>query len=249
MPLRFLLDLPADGPPPVGTTLQLPGERAHYLCKVLRARSGQSIECFDGRGYLLRAQVTRADTRQAILQITAIEGPLPRPEPAIHLGISLLKGQAMDRALQLGTELGAASITLIHAARSNVTLPAQRVDNKQLHWHKIIAGACEQCGRAYLPELYGPQSVAEFISNAHAQERQLMVLDQNGAGLPGHLPPADHALLVGPEGGWDAAELALFEHHRCARYRLVETVMRAETVPAVALALIHHIWTSRIGQD
>jgi len=241
MPMRFLLEMegPADLKP--GTEISLSAERSHYLCKVMRARRDQQIECFDGHGRLMQGTVLQASAKRAVMRLDAIDEPVQARCVGVHLGISLLKGQAMDRALQQATELGAAEITLLNASRSNVKLSPERAENKLAHWRKIIMGACEQCGRLYLPGLNGPLALTEFLEQESAGDAEIMVLDQTGDRLPSSLPKQPRVALIGPEGGWDETERTLFDSRGLDRYRLGASVMRAETVPAVALALLEHV--------
>ena len=238
MPMRFLIETRQEHPLRNGAQLTLDPERSHYLCKVMRARIGDRVDCFDGAGTAFNAVLTTADNKRCELLIDHVATLVTRPVHAAHLGMSLLKGQSMDRALQQATELGAAGITLLDAARGNVRLNATRQDNKMNHWRKVISAACEQCGRLYVPKLYELVSVQQALSNA---TEPVIVLDQGGDPLPQSLPASARMILIGPEGGWDENERALFSSQSLPCYRLAATTLRAETVPAVALALLHHV--------
>ena len=232
MAIRFLI------PPAIDQhQIQLDAERSHYLCRVLRKREGENIDCFDGQGGLYAARILKASTKQVTLELQVEPRQVAAPVPIIHLALSILKGQAMDRALQQATELGVTKITLLNAARCNVALKAERATNKLQHWQKIIAGACEQCGQLFLPTLNAPVSVSEFIQGSATP---CWVMDQNGSPVPGQMTPQDITLLIGPEGGWDAAEQQLFTDHQLPRLAIAPFTLRAETAPAVALAVVNH---------
>jgi RsmE family RNA methyltransferase len=66
-------------------------------------------------------------------------------------------------------------------------------------------------------------------------------LDHLGKPLPHTLSAQERLVLIGPEGGWDETERALFASSALPCYRLAPTILRAETVPAVALTLLHHV--------
>ncbi len=233
MPAHFYVDLsPAPQPAP-GTVCHLNPERSNYLCRVMRMRGGQLVTCMDGAGHGFTARLAVADPKRAQLEITEVQA---RAAPAAHrlgLALSLVKGQAMDRAIQLATELGASNIFLFSSAHSNAKLTAQRSANRMQHWQKIAISASEQCGRLYLPELH-----LSNLPDLLAADTDNMAFQPGADVLPQNLPAADRTLLVGPEGGWSAAELALFERNNCPLYGLGNLILRAETVPAVALALV-----------
>jgi 16S rRNA (uracil1498-N3)-methyltransferase len=248
--MRFLVDASTTATPNAGDEIILSPERSHYLCKVMRARRGERIDCFDGQGRLLQATLVDASSKQARLRLETASEPMPAPATYIHLGISLLKGQAMDRALQQATELGATAITLLNAKRSNVQLSAERADNKMSHWQKIIISACEQCGRLYLPTLQAPMSVMDFLDGLPVDtDLELLAFDQHGERLPAILPRKKRVALIGPEGGWEDSERALFKARRVISYSLGPNVLRAETVPAVALALLEHVQNHESGNS
>ena len=234
MPMRFLISEPIHH----GEPIVLAAERAHYLTRVMRHKAGDVIECFDGHGTVFDAQLTEVGQKRCTLLVTHEKSAAQRPATALHLGISLLKGQAMDRAIQQATELGVSSICLLDAHRSNVQLAADRLDNKMSHWQKIIAGACEQSGQLFLPTLTPPQSLEHLITTT---DTEIIVLDMQGEKLPVTLPSAERTLLMGPEGGWDDNERKLFAAHQLTHYQLTAGTLRAETVPSVALALFSHL--------
>lgn len=238
MPMRFLIEAQQQADVAPGDTLSVDVERAHYLLKVMRARVGETINCFDGRGLTFTAQISDARPRHCSLVVDAVTARVAANPTAPHLGLALLKGQAMDRAIQQATELGAGQITLLHTQRSNVQLSEDRQDNKLSHWRKIIAGACEQSGQTQLPTLLGPVSLETLLAD---QTAQVCVLDMLGAALPSRLERAPRLILIGPEGGWDEVERQMFRERKLDCYRVVDLTLRAETMPAVALALFAHL--------
>ena len=243
MPMRFLIEPDSNGGTLApGDQIRVEAERAHYLARVMRLKRGAVVSCFDGSGGAFNATLTNHSAKHCELKVTEIMPTAQPPLCTLTLGLSLLKGQAMDRALQQATELGATDITLVNARRSNINFSGKaegRLDNKMRHWRKIITGACEQSGRLYIPRLHGPVSAQEAIEAA--KQAQVIVFDPCGEPLPRELSPCDRLILIGPEGGWEEAELALFESSAVKIHRFGKNVLRAETSPAVALALVQHI--------
>jgi len=234
MPLRFLVETLAQPQ----RQISVAAERAHYLCKVMRKQAGDVVDCFDGQGTSFTAEILTAKSRRCDLRIVTVSPTQQEPLPSLHIGIAILKGQAMDRALQQATELGARSIHLLRSARGNVHLSPDRLENKLAHWRRIMAGACEQSGHLHLPKLHAPLSIQELIEN---NSTNIVVLDMAGVPLPSTLQPTTHLMLIGPEGGWDDSERSLFAQHCLPTFRISNATLRAETVPTVALALMEHI--------
>ena len=222
------------GPHLLGTKIVLNPERSNYLCRALRLNIGDEINIFDGSGKLFTATIRQANARATEVEITAEEHPADNRAYSLSIAIGLIKGSAMDRALQQATELGVSKILLIQAERSNVPLKADRLENKRNHWERIIRASCEQCGQLYLPKLIGPLTLDEAIS----QMDNGMVFSPSGASFPTHMPAANRTAFIGPEGGWSDSELELFQQNQIPAYKLGATILRAETMPAVVLGLI-----------
>lgn len=222
-----------------GDLLQLDAERSNYLCRVLRLRDADPVDIFDGEGGLYRCQISKAHQRRAEIQVVEQIAAFDKPEQAPSLGMALLKGQAMDRAIAQATELGAQHIWLLQADRSNLPIRTERLEQKLSHWRRIIASACEQCGQPWLPMLHPPMSVQACL--AEQTRAMTVVFDPDGDPLPSRAEMTQPLVLIGPEGGWSDEEVALFAEQGTARYRLGSTILRAETMPAVALALIQQM--------
>ncbi len=239
MPQRFLIKYDAAAKPPSpGTELTVDSERSHYLTHVMRVPQGGTIQCFDGQGAVFKAELAGLKRKRATLRITEVEPPATKPQE-VHIGLALLKGQAMDRAIAQATELGA-TITLLHTQRVNVRLNAQRLDAKLHHWQKIIDGACEQCGRLYVPTLSPPRTLERYVSEVRERTMTPIVLHMDAPRLSLNDARGSVACAVGPEGGWDQRELAWCENNHVERRSLATHTLRAETTPAVALGILAH---------
>jgi 16S rRNA (uracil1498-N3)-methyltransferase len=225
------------GPHQTGATLQLDAERSNYVCRVLRMQEGDALDIFDGQGGLFHCALQTAHLKRAVIKILKPMPLAPQPTLAPTIALSLLKGQAMDRAIQQATELGVQRIWLLNAARSNITLKDQRLEQKLEHWRRIVGAACEQCGQLWLPEVLQPMSVSQCLTELSESVTPL-IFDPSGAVMPAAVDMAQPLVFIGPEGGWSDAEMALFQQRYMTVYRLGDTILRAETMPAVALALV-----------
>ena len=241
MPLQFYI-APAqleNSQPSIGAGFTLDKAQSHHLRTVMRVKSSHEILCFDGCGTSFKAVLTDSTRNATNLQITQLSPKAP-PEPALGLALGLLKGQAMDRAVQQATELGAKRIFLVNAARSNVSLDAKRLETKLEHWRRITIAACEQSGRLYLPHLDYKQNWGGVIVQAGAP----LVLQMGGRRLQREDVEDDALLLVGPEGGWGDEELEMFSGQQLALVSIAQTILRAETVPGVALGVAQFLRSS-----
>ena len=207
--------------------VSIEGEDARHLARSLRARPGELIDVVDPAGALLRV---RLDAVSAARVEGVVERSEPhRPEPALDLTVALamLPAPALEAALSRCTELGAARFVLVQAERS-VARGA-----KPERWAAICREAAMLAGRLRVPEVAGPLRLAEALPRL----ARPVLLDRGAAprlaGLD--LRPAA-TLLVGPEGGWTAAEATLVPEHGTLGPRNLRAENAAAAATAIAVA-------------
>src|SRR5690606_36726694 len=122
----------------------------------------------------------------------------------ITLVLGISRSERMDWALQKSTELGVAAMAPVLTGRSVVRLDDKQAAKKQQHWHGIVAGACEQCGRSRLPQVAPPVTLRQYFANSRKDGMRLVLSPGAPASLAGlaSVPPKVE-LLIGPEGGLD----------------------------------------------
>jgi 16S rRNA (uracil1498-N3)-methyltransferase len=175
------------------------------------------------------------------VQLTAVGEPEPPAPLAIHLGLGVSKGERMDFALQKAVELGVSSIAPLFTERSVVRLSGDRLGKREAHWRGVVIAACEQSGRRRLPALHPARSLETWLSQAHPFP--LLLHHRGGLPLPSLPPPgASLSLLIGPEGGLADGERSHAEHAGFASVRLGPRILRTETAPLAALAVVQALW-------
>ena len=220
--------------------IELTREQVHYLGRVLRLKTNASLLCFNGGGVEWRSRILALDGRTGRIELEAIQREQPPVRTALTLAISWLKGAAMDTVVQKATELGVDILQVLYTERSNVTLDARRTGNKLRHWQQIAISAAEQSNRLYLPEVLPPVSLTELLQQPG--ESRLLMLDLDAPILEVGTQPQALTMLVGPEGGWSDAERQLAEQKGVERAGLGNLILRAETAPLAALAVVQHCW-------
>ena len=236
---RFYIDPPLRE----GTDVELP-ERAARHAKVLRLAPGDPLVLFDGSGSEYPSVVSEARRHQFRVKVGDAVSGIAEPRLRLHLGIAVLKRDAMHAALQRATELGVAAITPLYTEYTDT--PRGGAERRVANWTAVLASSAEQCGRATLPTLHEVQALSAALSTP--AELRVMAhptaADPAGA-LGGTAPqaaPTDVFALVGPEGGFSTVEVAAAS---AAGFKLVSLgprILRAETVPAVLSALLQAAW-------
>lgn len=223
-----------------GAELALEPGPSQHLARVLRMSAGQALSLFDGAGNEFAAQILRVDKRAVTAVLGArrdrnVESPL-----AVELGIGISRGDRMDWVLQKATELGVHRVVPLFTERTEVKLKGERAAKKQQHWQQVIVSACEQCGRSRLPGLGPPLAFDDWLAACTAERR--FVLHHRATPAKGSGTPRSVALAVGPEGGLSTAEIDAAERAGFEALGLGPRVLRTETAPLAALAILQAHW-------
>jgi 16S rRNA (uracil1498-N3)-methyltransferase len=216
-------------------------EPANHVARVLRLVAGDQLVLFDGNGGEYPADITAVDKKRVQVLTGAHRSSECESPLAIHLGIALSRGDRMDWIVQKSTELGVASLTALTTERTGVKLVGDRAGKRLLHWREVAISACEQCGRNRPPTINPLSSLQEWLATTDAQRK--FVLHHRGQATQGmQSPPNDIALLVGPEGGLSDNEIMAAERADFTSLRLGPRVLRTETAPLAALAILQARW-------
>ena len=221
-----------------GTEIALPEDIAGHLVRVLRLQPGDACVLFNGDGHDYEARLVAAGKREARATILAAR-PVANESPLrITLLQGIARGEKMDWILQKATELGVARIVPVDSEHSEVKLDATRAEKRLAHWRAVVVAACEQSGRAVVPEVLAPRPLAQ---GAVQRDGRGFVLDPVAAhtlaSLQGN-PLGACTLAIGPEGGWSPRD---HEQLLAAGYeglRLGPRVLRTETAGIAAISAL-----------
>ena len=220
-----------------GASLALPREAAHHALRVLRLRDGEAVTLFDGRGGEWHGVIASGGRRgeDAIVAIERFDAVERESPLAVTLAMSALATDAMDYAVRKAVELGCAAIAPVVAARSQgASHKGARVD----HWRRIAIAACEQCGRNRIPPVEAPDALADWLDARDARRPGIVLALGADAVLASLAAATALDVLVGPEGGFDAGELAAAKRAGLTAVSLGPRVLKAETAAVAALSAL-----------
>ena len=224
----------------VGQQVALDERASHHLARVLRVKVGEAVTVFNGDGYNYLSLVTSNTKSEVKVDLLSKEDPSNESPLTTHLGLAVSKGDRFEWAIKKATELGVAKISPILSQRVDVRLAPERWKKKQDHWQQIVISACEQSGRAIVPEVHTPQPLAGWVEAADADCKFCLHPGLSNT-LPG-TPPSSITLLIGPEGGLSNDEVALASDHGFLGLNLGPRILRTETAPLVALSVVGAQW-------
>jgi len=214
--------------------ITITGDEHHYLHRVRRARPGDAVELVDGAGLRAAAVIDLITGDHTVVRAEA-PSPVVAAPPHVRVLLPLIKGDRMDTCLEKLVEVGADEIVLWPAARAVVKLDADRREARLAKYRAALQAGARQCGRAAVPAIRAADSLTAVLASLPTGAR--LVLDP--AADRGTLPAADDiTILSGPEGGIAPEELDALAAAGFASLGLGPRVLRAETAPLVAVALI-----------
>jgi 16S rRNA (uracil1498-N3)-methyltransferase len=234
-----------------GQWVEIPETEARHLISVLRLGPGDEVELLDGRGLTAKA---RLEFRGKAPGATLIGNPLGDPRRLsfpVHLALSILKGEAMEWAIEKAVELGVRSLTPLETEFTVVNIRKKGAENFQERWQRIADQALKQCGRLDRMEI----RPARDIEAALSEKEPLFWLDEdlaaNGApelhlgAVASALPEGSEIrLLIGPEGGLSPSEKSRLlqltggENRAIKRVHLGSLILRAETAALAGAAIL-----------
>ena len=243
---RFYLS-PNDWP-----SATLTGSEAHHARSVLRLGPGARVTLFDGQGREGTAEISALDSAAVHVRIVH-ESITPPLRARLTLAQAIPKGKNMDLIVQKAVEIGAAEIFPLLSARTVVQLDPESAAQKQAKWQTVALEAAKQCGQNWLPHVHLPQSPDDFFAGTDATSYDLRLI---GSLQPGaqHLKKilTDHAeahagarpdrvlMLIGPEGDFTPAEIALARSQGCAPLTLGPIILRVETAAIYCLSILSY---------
>lgn len=226
------------------------GDPVHHLARVLRRRVGDAVILCDGDGAAYEGVIEALDGKHCRVQLHTpcadTESPLN-----IRLGLALLRGERMDYALQKSCELGVSRIDLLQTQRVELRLDGKRLDNRLRHFEGVLGHALQQSFRTRLPALTAPLGLDAWIAaldeadEGVATPARRLLLDPDGEPLrpaTTHGEPLACTLAIGPEGGFADEEVELLTRSGFEPVRLGPRVLRAETAPVAALAVLQWLY-------
>lgn len=234
--IRIHVELPLS----YGLELSLPAQAAEHVARVLRLTTGAPITLFNGDGHDYQAVIVDVGKREVTARIESRDAVQNESPLRLTLAQAVVRGEKMDLIVQKATELGAIRIVPLLTERSEIKLDPTRTEKRLAHWRAVAASACEQSGRARVPEivpalplsawlasLAGDQSLRlALLPQAHQAARDLQFTD--GSGL----------LVVGPEGGFGERDIAALIAAGFTGLRLGPRILRTETAGLAALAAL-----------
>nr|WP_286982490.1 16S rRNA (uracil(1498)-N(3))-methyltransferase [Corynebacterium sp. UBA5992] len=219
----------------MGQQVTLEGAEARHAVTVKRLEPGERLKLIDGTGSIVEATVTATTGKDGLSAVADSVAQAREPQPRVVVVQAIPKSERAELAVDLATQSGADEIIAWQAERCVAKWADPKKAAKALaKWQASAVAAAKQSRRARIPQVHGPLSTAQLaqeISGSCAY-----VLHEEATASIRDVPLQGTVyILVGPEGGIGADELAKLP---AQPIKLGPEVLRTASAAMVALAAI-----------
>lgn len=231
-----------------GQLIRLEPMGSAHIIKVLRMRAGALVTLFNGDGFDYSAEIETPKPEAAELRLINKRSNAAESSLKITLIQALCRGEKMDWLLEKVTELGVHRIVPVQTERTEVQLDADRALKRLQHWQRVVISACEQCGRARVPEILSllnldaRLALSPVFGLAWALEPHSPSFTQQLNGVDPLKSSAEIHIAIGPEGGFSDRDLAQLAAAKFQSVSFGPRILRTETAGVTALAILQSKW-------
>ena len=224
------------------------GADVNHVRNVLRMKPGEEISVSNGQdGREYRCGIRSMEEDRIVCELRFIKEDKVELPSRLYLFQALPKADKMELIIQKAVELGVYRIIPVAARRCIVKLDERKAASKIQRWQGIAEAAAKQSKRAVIPEVTGVSGFEEAVRTASAMDVRLIpyelaedmskTKEQIGALQPGQ----EIAVFIGPEGGFEEAEIALALSNGVEPITLGKRILRTETAGMTVLSWIMYM--------
>lgn len=215
-------------------------DEQRHLARALRKKPGDAVQFVDGEGWIYDGVLVSLKP-DMVIEIRDRRRDRETESPEVTLAPSLLKGTRLDAVVEKATELGVAVVLPMRSARTVAGggLSGQRLDR----WRRIAQSAMKQSQRARLPRIEPVMSIKDVVGTASSYDVALIAWEEQGERRPGLATGLGGKarrvlLMIGPEGGFTAEEIAMAREAGMVTVSLGRSRLRSDTAAIAGLALL-----------
>lgn len=225
-----------------GEHINITGQEAKHISRVLRMQEGDMLILFDGSGTDYFCAVTEISAEGVCVR--AVEKKISDKELPVRITLyqAVIKSDHLDYAVQKCTEAGVRAFVPFLSERCVKRPDAKSAGKLVERARRIAMEAAKQCGRSYIPgvgEVMTLQEAAEGLQGksglklvAYESEKHKTIKEALKGG------EQEIFLFVGPEGGFTEEEIHMLREAGAEACSLGKLIFRSETAGLAAAAMI-----------
>ena len=226
--------------------IHITGSDVKHIVNVLRMKTGEELWISDGDKKEYHCTIEAIDAEEVCLHILYSQEPDYELPNKIYLFQGLPKADKMELIIQKAVELGAAGIVPVSTKNAVVKLDAKKEEAKRKRWQAIAESAAKQSGRSLMPQVMGLMTLGQAFDYIEKEQFALRLIPyEHEDGMEGSrqelsrvAPGQDIAVFIGPEGGFDEAEISLALKKGVRPVSLGKRILRTETAGLAMLSVL-----------
>lgn len=211
---------------------------SHHARNVLRLSVGETVVLFDGAGGVASAVIEGYESSRALCRVKdfRVDPPIT---PRLVVSSAVPKGPRADAMVDQLSQLGVDRFIPLHTEHSVAVPKPTKVEK----FTRAAVESAKQCGRSWLMQVDPPaRPVSVWEDKAFDLK---LIAAPGGEPLPEF---AEHVrgcqsllVLIGPEGGWSADELASAANAGCLSWAIAPHILRIETAAVTAASILRYL--------
>ena len=208
------------------------GNDRHHIANVLRMKAGEEVIISTGEDWDYLCSIKSIDDEKVELIVKSENETARELKVKLVLYQALPKSDKMELIIQKAVELGVYSIVPFTSKRVIVKLDEKSIKNKTERWQRISESAAKQSKRSIIPKIEAPVSFKQML-NAYEDARGIDGAREAFSSAKNY---KSIAVCIGPEGGFEEAEIEAAKEAGCEIISLGSRILRTETAGFVALS-------------
>ena len=228
-----------------GNRIVITGKDVNHIKNVLRMKKGEEIAISNGcDGKEYRCGIEDFTEDEVICTLRFIKEDALELPAKVYLFQGLPKADKMELIIQKAVELGAYQVIPVACKRSVVKLDEKKAKSKIARWQGIAEAAAKQSKRGIIPQVKDVMTLKEAISYSECCKVRLLPyelaegMEQTKQIISGLKPGEDVAVFIGPEGGFEEAEVKAAMESKVIPITLGKRILRTETAGMTVLSWI-----------
>lgn len=211
--------------------ISLEGVEMRHMTQIVRAKTGQEIELFNGRGDLAVGRILSLDKKEVRLEVLKSQHYLQTETLILAQALPLIN--RLDFILEKCTELGIAEMRLFAGELSE---RKSLTEHQMERLRQLTIAACKQSGRLWLPKITWIDPISDWKGP----------IDRSIFGDPSHdaepllkLKEKPTLVCIGPESGLSKDEKAKLKKLGVKASIWNKAVLRTDTAAISAAAIVN----------
>ncbi|MBR3761699.1 MAG: 16S rRNA (uracil(1498)-N(3))-methyltransferase [Lachnospiraceae bacterium] len=226
-------------------TVRIEGQDVNHIKNVLRMKIGEELSVsngVDGKEY--RCGIVAMDEECITCELRFVKEDGVELPSEVYLFQGLPKADKMELIIQKAVELGVYAVVPVATKRCVVKLDDKKAKQKITRWQGIAEAAAKQSKRRIVPEVKDVMSFKEAMNFVKDFEVKLIPYElaedmSKTKEIIGHLQPGQRvAIFIGPEGGFEEAEVEAAIQNGVEPITLGKRILRTETAGFTVLSWI-----------